>query len=117
MAKTENLKSFPKGRSGNPGGRPKIPPEARETALALTPEAVETLGEIMRDKTASAPARVSAAVAILDRALGKPNVPITLNPKDASNLSEAELERIIARASSNGTAEPEAGAEKPGSVH
>lgn len=76
MAATENLKPFQPGKSGNPGGRPKIPAEVRELARALTMEAIETHAEIMRDKEAPPAARAASANAILDRALGKPTQPV-----------------------------------------
>jgi ribose 5-phosphate isomerase len=76
MAGTDNLKPFEAGRSGNPGGRPKIPAEVREMARAMTVEALETAGEIMRDKEQTGPARMSAVNTILDRAWGKPAQPV-----------------------------------------
>jgi hypothetical protein len=61
---------FKPGNNANPGGRPKLPAEIREAALALTPEAIETLGKIMRDERTPPATRVIAADKILDRALG-----------------------------------------------
>lgn len=61
--------AFVKGQSGNPGGRPKIAPEVQELLKDLTPEAVTTLAEIMRNAKAQAPSRVAAAVAILRKSL------------------------------------------------
>lgn len=76
MSRTANLKPFKKGQSGNPGGRPKEMPEVRMKAREMTVEALGTLATIMRDDTAPPPARVTAAVAILDRGWGKPTQPI-----------------------------------------
>jgi len=73
--------SFRAGKSGNPGGRPKRPQtiEARKViadvkaaAKELTPDALDTLKAAMTAPTAPWAARVSAALAILDRGWGKP---------------------------------------------
>src|SRR5262245_24222733 len=60
---------FPKGVSGNPGGRPKRDPEVRALCEKFTPDAIETLAEIMQDKDSQPSARVSAAMAILKKTL------------------------------------------------
>jgi hypothetical protein len=48
-----NLRPVQPGQVLNPGGRPKIPAEVREAAMALTPKAIETLGKIMEDERSS----------------------------------------------------------------
>ena len=70
-------KPFQKGRSGNPGGRPKVVAEVKELARAHTREAIETLVLIMSNPKAAPAARVSAANALLDRGYGKPPQHIT----------------------------------------
>jgi hypothetical protein len=65
---------FSKGRSGNPYGRPPLPVGLREACKALTDDAIAVLSEIMKDRKASASARISAATAILDRAHGRPKI-------------------------------------------
>ena len=60
---------FVKGQSGNPGGRPKVNPEVQALLDEFTPEAIRTLGEIMRDVAAQASARVTAAMGILKKSL------------------------------------------------
>ena len=70
-------KPFQKGRSGNPGGRPKVVAEVKELARAHTGEAIETLVSIMNNPKTAPAARVSAANALLDRGFGKPPQHIT----------------------------------------
>lgn len=73
---------FVKGKSGNPGGRPKkvqfapgaVLSKREVTALARShaPAAIETLVRCLNDPRH----RVSAAATLLDRAYGKPQVEI-----------------------------------------
>lgn len=77
MSRTEHLKPFEAGKSGNPGGRPKVPPHIKEMARALTEEAINTAAEIMRNPQETGSARMTAVNAILDRAYGKPAQAIT----------------------------------------
>jgi len=74
---------FEKGRSGNPGGRPKGDGEIRELARQHTPTALRTLIEIA-EHGENESARVAAANALLYRAWGKPAVPVA-----AADLPEA----------------------------
>jgi hypothetical protein len=64
------MAKFEKGKSGNPGGRPKESPEVKELARQFTLEAVERLAFWMRSDNAKA--SVSASAALLDRGYGKP---------------------------------------------
>lgn len=66
--------SFKPGKSGNPGGRPKLPPEIvelRALAREHTKPAVEAIIAVMKNKKAPAGARVTAAAEILDRGWGR----------------------------------------------
>ena len=85
-------------QSPNPGGRPALLGHVRDLARAHTEEAVETLVGVMRDEEAPPAARAAAAIAILDRAWGRPAQMIVsahLGPRSARELSEDELLGII----------------------
>lgn len=58
---------FAKGRSGNPGGRPKLPDELKEAAMAHSAQAIETVASIMNDGKSTRPARLRAAEIILKK--------------------------------------------------
>ncbi|MDL2203531.1 DUF5681 domain-containing protein [Brucella intermedia] len=88
MAGVKNLKPFPKGVSGNPGGRPKgIAAKAREH----TDRAVEVLVAGMSDQDARV--RIAAAKEILDRGYGKP---LTMTADVSNKLEEFDDESLDA---------------------
>ena len=64
---------FPKGQSGNPGGRPRNEQKVAELARSYTTEVIETLVELMRSGNDER-VRGTAAQALLDRGWGKPKV-------------------------------------------
>ena len=86
---------FQKGQSGNPGGRPKIPADVREALDAALPEAVAVLEKNLKHEDP----RVAhlAAVAILDRALGKPAQALTLDGKVSMDPIATLFEAIDGR--------------------
>ena len=100
---------FQKGKSGNPGGRPKVVGEVQTLARQHSTEAIQTLREIMRDKNAPPAARGYAANSLLDRGYGKPSQTITSGGKDKAldQLSDAELMAVIATEPSENDREPE----------
>jgi Family of unknown function (DUF5681) len=66
---------FVKGRSGNPGGRPKENEEVKELARTYTEQAIKRLAHWM--KSDDAKASVAACNALLDRAWGKATQAVT----------------------------------------
>lgn len=62
----------PKTGGRQAGTRNKATADVKAVAGSYTTAALETLAEIMQDATAPHSARVSAANALLDRAVGKP---------------------------------------------
>ena len=66
---------FPKGQSGDPGGRPRDEQKVAELARSYTREAIETLAELMRSGNDER-VRGTAAQALLDRGWGKPKVEV-----------------------------------------
>jgi hypothetical protein len=61
---------FAKGKSGNPGGRPRVIAELRDLARAQAPEAINELGRLAL-KARSETARIAAIRELLDRGYGK----------------------------------------------
>jgi hypothetical protein len=68
----DNAGRFLPGKTGNPGGRPKVPEEFKELAKEHSFTALETVVAILQDPDAKAADRLRAADIILDRALGRP---------------------------------------------
>ena len=66
---------FPKGQSGNHGGRPRDEQKVAELARCYTREAIETLAKLMRSSNDER-VRGTAGQALLDRAWGKPKVEV-----------------------------------------
>ena len=71
---------FKPGQSGNPGGRPKQDPEAKEILRAATPKAAQALVDLLQSKREAV--RLEAAKEILNRTQGKPE---TMNKIELSN--------------------------------
>lgn len=62
---------FEKGRSGNPGGRPKVSADLRDLAREHAPAAIDELARLAL-KARSEPVRIAAIRELFDRGYGKP---------------------------------------------
>lgn len=102
---------FEKGKSGNPGGRPKVVGEVQALARELTTEAVKTLRDIMRDKKAPHAARGYAANSILDRGYGRPSQTVNTNgqSKPLDQMTDTELLAIASQPDESQSGEPDDG--------
>jgi hypothetical protein len=98
-------KPFQKGKTGNPGGRPKLPEDVkhvRELARQYTEQAVAALVEVLGSDSAAG--KVAAANALLDRGWGKSEQPITgpeggpLQHAHKHEMSDEALAAIAAQA-------------------
>ena len=90
-------KPFAKGQTGNPGGRPKKTPEEVsliEACKAKTPSALRVIENLMLTASSDS-VRLSAALAIIERAWGKPVQPT--DNHHSGDLQITEVRRTIVR--------------------
>jgi len=91
-----------KGRSGNPGGRPKLPEEVKAQIRGLAPLAIAALAKALESEDERVV--VAAATQILDRGYGKPAQ--TVNAKiEGVDIAEAHLQALQDHLTQSGNTE------------
>jgi hypothetical protein len=91
------LKKWQKGQSGNPSGRPAMPEAIKKKLKDLTPDAVDTVEQIMKDPKARPADRLKAAEMILDRVYGKATQPIDMSGEIThlhADITDDELTKL-----------------------
>jgi hypothetical protein len=83
--------TFLQGHSGNPSGRPAIISELQKLARSHTPTALATLVQIMSNTANPPNARVSVAVALLDRGYGRPSTAVFVEMTSQVSSSDREV--------------------------
>lgn len=96
------MAKFEKGKSGNPGGRPKELDEIKRLAQQHGPAAVAKLAEWLGSENPKA--SVAACQALLDRGYGKPAQVIAGDPENplmmlaaVEQSLNAKLDRVISK--------------------
>ena len=97
--------SFKPGQSGNPHGRPKrretiearrVVADVKAAARELTPVAMDTLEKAMTDQRAPWSAKITAAIAVLDRGWGKPEQTVSANVSVFDQMTDDEQKTMLA---------------------
>ena len=68
--------------------------DAKALARECAPEAVSTLKAIMVNEKAPPAARITAAMALLDRGYGKPRQEVEIRKPNLDRLTDEELEQL-----------------------
>jgi len=85
----EDLTPFPKGKSGNPGGRPKIPDDIKALLKLQAPNALQKLLTLMESNDERI--ALTAANCVLDRAWGKPTQTTEVSGPDGEALEVKDV--------------------------
>lgn len=72
VVKPKRRGGFPPGKSGNPGGRPKLPEEFKELAKKHSLDALKVVIDISENPEAKDSDRIKASELIIDRGFGRP---------------------------------------------
>ena len=102
--KPETLRPWPKGVSGNPKGRPRKTPEAREVeklARASSAAALDTVLSIMKTGDGDR-VRLAAALAVIERGIGKAGDVLPAPVEVAEGATLADRAQAIADAAMAG---------------
>src|ERR1700690_1651474 len=86
--------TFIQGHSGNPGGKPKELKSIQLAARAISPLALRELKRILNDPQAGKQAKIAAAIAVWDRAYGKPKQELTQDVTVRGDSLAEALEKI-----------------------
>jgi hypothetical protein len=70
--------------------------DAKAAARELAPEAMDTLKEAMADPKAPWSAKITAAIAVLDRGWGKPEQAVSANVSVFDQMTDDEQKTMLA---------------------
>ncbi len=85
---------FAKGKSGNPGGRPKVLGELQELARQHAPEVIAELARLSL-KARNETARIAAIRELLDRGYGKARQSVEIQtPQQGQNVMQDLMDEI-----------------------
>jgi hypothetical protein len=98
-------RSFKPGVSGNPRGRPKrtetiearrVVADVKAAARELTLDAMNTLKGAMADPKVPRSAKITVAIAVLDRGWGKPEQTVSANVSVFDQMTDDEQKTMLA---------------------
>jgi hypothetical protein len=70
--------------------------DVKAAARKLTPEAMDTLEKAITDQKAPWAAKITAAIAVLDRGWGKPEQTVSANVSILDQMTDDELQTMLA---------------------